>query len=472
MLGREMPPLPKKVVELPPRERHEAARDAMMEAVLHDADATLGFIQWVDSVTPDMTRDEVFAGLEMAEKSALKGMPKETAKTIRAWSKDMMKAWDEVRAIGGDPVMARAHANVALRLTKRDGLKAGDVLGVSFHPFCVELVLSAEKFDAVSNHIEPIGGFYKPGTSFEFIREVNIPNTVDAHELGHRLIDRAPSHGSGDPIHTFANTLRPLKNFPNAPDEIRDFFLESSLRSTGEHALDRLHNEFLAEMNVARREGTVEHERDWSSAERFARAFPEKVHALVADMQGTPELVARLEHLAHGIVPRFERAKEGVITALRIASRLEDTSARDFVAAAMLVMPVRSYHHLPKVMRKKYGEEAVAGIMSDERDESLRDIALHKFGDVVDNIWQTGVAGNASIAEEISRDPLRREAFLYALQMTFDMETYDEDLSTYLKLRDRRPTRAEVLASPMAEFVRAAGMEKEFVAMVDSVLPA
>lgn len=367
MLGREMPPLPKKVVELPPRERHEAARDAMMEAVIHDADATLGFIQWVDSVTPDMTRDEVFAGLEMAEKSALKGMPKETAKTIRAWSKDMMKAWDEVRAIGGDTEKARVAASAALRLSAKQVLQPKDVARTTFHPFCVQLVLRPKIFDAVCGHTEPIGGFYQPGTSFAFIRAHETEAGVDAHELGHRLIDRAPSHGEGDPIRAFESSLMHVRNNPDAPEPIRDFFLASSVRNAGEFALDRLHNEFLAEMNVARREGAVDRHRNWSSAERFARAFPEKVHVLTAKVENEPEHVARMNQLSHTVVRRFERAKFWVNKSLRIASHLADSNARDFVAALMVVLPVRSYHHLPQMLRQKYGNALVERAESDER---------------------------------------------------------------------------------------------------------
>ena len=54
----------------------------MMETVIHDADATLEFIQWVDGVTPDMTREEVFTRLKEQMDNLLRDVPKELEEII------------------------------------------------------------------------------------------------------------------------------------------------------------------------------------------------------------------------------------------------------------------------------------------------------------------------------------------------------------------------------------------------------
>ena len=610
MLGREMPVLPKKVAELPPRERHEAARDAMMETVIHDADATLEFIQWVDGVTPDMTREEVFTRLKEQMDNLLRDVPKELeeiiakllknseeslkvehalisisdnatngdadayeaacdelffedlelraamrafqdaefAWAIQYWAWDMERAWDDVHALQGDPEKARAAINELLS-RRRDPvvLGADDVEDVYFAPFCVQFVLRHEAFLAVHGDGQDAAGFYFPNSNFacideKFARQGGAQETM-AHEYGHRLLDHAPSHGRGN------LTWRLHDSRQSRTVKERKEWNEALVQDVGAAALDKLHNEFLAEMNALRTmplEETRNHH--WSTAENNARNFAGEVETFCAAHPKERKLIERLRALAKNMLPRFERAKRSVIQALVIASALpEDTQARDFVAAAMFVLPVRSYHHLPEVMKKKYGEEtvekiehaelmaALANLTNGEEtpdfaslDAVMRSLRAHGaavdwpeslwpfdvldywevetlaqlqdvlarmrqwpivarvhseydmpvemaasfFGVFVDKIWRGGVAALPWPPEAIANDQVLRQGFLRALEITFDERTYDENFSYYLNIRGRGPRRAEVLASPMAEFVRAAGMEKEFVVMVDSVLPA
>ncbi len=609
MFGREMPKMPKKVAELPPRERHEVARDAMYEKILEHTDAVLGFIDWADSVTEDMTEEEVGRALTLQVEHALQNVPVEVQKNERKlvllqaergtlfrtiflddnkepspelgqryiqldddiealenaqeqseesdyarcvmhWEMAMRHALAEVRALHHDADRAADAVNRILEERGDAQFKKEDVVRTVFLPFCVQFVLKNDAFIRVNDNNE-LGGFYLTNSNFAFVAEGDnalLREVTIAHEYGHRLLSDELRHGRDQPTSITSAVARVVHANKNAPAFEREYYEQMLIKAVAHSAFDNLQNEFVAEMNAMRTTSPEKISNHyWATAERDARKFRAELSDALAPLEDRLNLVKKLERSADNMVPRFERAKEGVTHALYVAAHLEDDSARDTVAAAMLVMPPRSYHHLTEVLRRKYGAEAVekveheyttrerewitkaedmpfnafdaamrrlrsskdapsvewyrvmahnngkgweadslqdlrvminrmqgwpADVLADAENNPITEVATMYFGTLIDDIWRGDVPSDASAYKELIEDEKIRTALIRALHITFEGKTFDEDLANYLNLEDRGPTRAEVLASPMAEFVRVAGVEKEFMKMVDTVLPA
>ncbi len=478
-----------------------------------------------------------------------------------AWTHAILEAHKEVSAFKQKPELARLAVN---QLFKNDGetpLKKDEIIRTIFEPFAVQFVLTSKAYDRLTNLSLDTIGFYRRGTSFAFVLEHqkkkrNHEQETIRHESAHRVIDRAHSHGHDLSFQNIDRSLEWVKTHSASPEGSlqRDILLpiakKNFLKAIQVSAIDALHNEFIAELINARfQRNEVLSRWHWATAENAAKQYSKVVtHSIEQIKQFDPVFADELEKKNIHILKQFARAKQSVVRALQLAQFLPDPNARAFVVAAAFVMPIRSYHHLPEILRRTYSEAAMQkaeqerfvddllyggtipgferlnqflltqtseekgiksirwfdvmssvrdafvedwkitslGILielcgrmekwpdrfiSDPENSPMREIAHSFFDHVVDAVWRDGVPHVPCDPVNIQKHPYLQAGFIDSLQVSLNGEFYSDDLSLFLGLTDRNPTREEVLSSAMAIFCEKAGVKKEFDALVEKYVP-
>jgi len=404
IFGRELPSHVQRDKALSPHENHASAKEKMLETVIHHAEGVREMLRWTDSVTGSMTREEVSEQFSAHAQEAFHGISEmfieEVAALLREkqnrwewrkrkealeqspnfffvyevlqWYLAMSQAWDEVNDLCQNPARLSEEINKALAAQGRSALEPEDTVDRILEPFCIHIVLTPEAFQRI-DHEEGIDdkrdtlGIFLAGTHFSFIEASDIEREeveTMRHESGHQLIDKAPSFGQGDVLldiqRGFGRVGRDRSvSSPSRKDA--EWNRQRLWKRTRASAVDRLHNEFLAELNVARHWANEELEgKHWSTAENDADGFARTNEQEIQKLRPLKSKFAKkLAASPVDIDSRFQREKKSVIHALRLASFLPDPDARLFVAALAFVMPVRSYHHIKEALERKYSQEEV-----------------------------------------------------------------------------------------------------------------
>jgi hypothetical protein len=106
-----------------------------------------------------------------------------------------------------------------------------------------------------------------------------------------------------------------------------------------------------------------------------------------------------------------------------------------------------------------------ARFISDSRSNPMEEISYAFFSKQIDRAVKSGGISCLPSTEELIGDALMQKAFFRALQVTFDAGCFEEDLGEYLKKEE--VTREDILASPVAQYCKEAGLEAKFLACVD-----
>ncbi len=409
-----MPSSVRKDESLSPYEQHQAAKEQMLETIIHHAEGVQEMVKWVDSVKGTMTREEISEKFSAHAQKALYGISEifieEVAEFLREkqnrggwrrrrdileqtpnfsfvyeilqWYLIMNQAWEEVSELRQNPSRIFEEANRALARQGYPLLEREDIIDEVIEPFCIHIIVIPEAFQRITpgenqDDRRDSLGFFLPGTHFSFVKmsyETHEEEETIRHESGHQLIDRAPSFGQGDVLSDIRRGFervgrdRSVSSLSRKNAAWNRQRLWKQIRAS---AVDRLHNEFLAELNVVRHRISENiEERYWSTAESSADDFRGAVAREIAELRPIkPKFARKLATSTVDIYDRFQREKSAVTHALHLAPFLQDPDARLFIVALTFVMPIRSYHHIREVLEKKYSKETVEKAEKGMREE-------------------------------------------------------------------------------------------------------
>ncbi|MFI3155386.1 MAG: hypothetical protein QX199_04445 [Methylococcaceae bacterium] len=425
LFGREMPASVRRDEALSPHEQHKAAKEQMMETIIHHAEGVQAMLKWVDSVTLEMTRDEVAAMFDENIQKTFKGIPFEFiermgdfekkrreypmgnsrdsdlwneiqemrrqlekdpnfffVREVVSWSLDMVQAWTDVYDLRQKPLFILIDLNEELAAKRYRPLIPEDIVEVIFEPFCVHIVVTPDAYQRLDDddnkkdknnggdEEDESGdslGFFLVGTHFTLVKGGEDGEEVAEtarHESGHHLIEEAHSFGNSSVLAGIRRGFDQIaweKTTPLSYPEGVKKARQRLWRQTRMSVLDELHNEFLAELNVARHlSGERLEYWHWATAENRADDFAKTMKKEIKKLRPIdPKFATKLSKSKIDIAKRFEEEKGAVIDALQLASVLPDPDARSFVVALAFVTPIRSYHHMEEILERKYSPEVI-----------------------------------------------------------------------------------------------------------------
>lgn len=277
MLGREIPMSVPKDERLSVNNQREAMKKKMIDTVIHDANAVQRFIEWIDTITVDMTQEEVFGALEEKVQQALKGVPPFFVDDVRwveernrrknnqyhelransddenafiveltkreeedrenedryeaivnrehfffvrevlIWKDAMKEAWSEVRPLQGNPERVLAYVNGMLAERREKPLQKNEIVETIFEPLCVQLVLVPDAFLRLRG-AQDAGGLFFQNTHIGLIKHheklsEKKQERVQRHESGHHLIDKVHSWGNQEVFRSLNDSWQRFLDF-------------------------------------------------------------------------------------------------------------------------------------------------------------------------------------------------------------------------------------------------------------------
>ncbi len=234
-----------------------------------------------------------------------------------------------------------------------------DVLHYQKNALSVIFTLKKEAFERIS-HSKFDRGLFFDKTPFILLKELpqEKSKSIDAtklHEYGHILIENAPCHG--DQFHFFHITalLIQLTQIKNLDKRLEDVFCKKLLREL-KTVINFTHNEFIAELNVAiKLPEDVLRKKHWTTAEDLMKQFCEELSSWSHNEQ-LPSIIRDIlsSWVQGNKFSQFIKEKNSVIDAIALARSYDNPQALHFVLAAAIVLPVKSYHHIPKLLKQKY----------------------------------------------------------------------------------------------------------------------